>query len=121
MTSPQPAGSAREAVERNAQALASGNIAVVLADVTPEAIMQMMQAAAQRGLDAGAVSLASMPSVRSYEIVDAGKDGESETFHVTFVSDQGRATMGSTWKPIDGVWKIVGLEVISIERNEPAA
>ena len=117
MTTPE-AGSARAAVERNAQAVASGNFATILADVTPEALAQMMQAASQRGIDGGGMSFASMPNVQSYEIVGAGKDVDSETFHVTFVSDRGCATVGSTWRQIAGQWKIVALEVISLERAD---
>lgn len=119
MTSPDPA-SARAAVERNTQAVAAGNLALVLADITPEAMAQMMQAAAQQGAGSSPLQLGAMPNVESYEIREAGTTEDTESFHVSFVSNLGRATIGSTWKQIAGQWKVVGLEVISIEPAETA-
>lgn len=114
---PEP-GSAREAVERNAAALAAGNLAQILMDITPEALAQVMQMATQQGVNPAGLSLTALPSVSSYEVAEAGKDADSETFHVTFTSDKGTATLSSTWKQVLGQWKIVSLGVVSLE---PAA
>ena len=42
-------GSVQEAAERNAQAVMTGNLAQLMADITPEALTQMMTLGAQSG------------------------------------------------------------------------
>ncbi len=103
--------SAREAVERNAQAVMSGNLTQIMADITPEALAQMMQMGAQ----AGGLSPAQMPNIEGYEIEEKGADGDAEVFHVTFRSSMGTATLGSSWKQIMGQWKLTAVELISAE------
>lgn len=113
MTTP---GSAREAAERNAQAVMSGNISQVMADITPEALTQIMQLAAANG----GVSPATMPDMQSYEIEDAGQsDDGGERFRVNFVAREGSATLTATWKQIAGQWKITAVNLIQAERTEP--
>ena len=106
-----PAGTAREAAERNAQAVMSGNLAQLMADISPEALNQMMQMASQAQADGslGGLNLASMPNVTGYELTEAGKDGEDEVFHVTFHSTAGSATLMTKWRQMMGQWKIVGI------------
>jgi len=109
-------GSAREAAERNAQAVMAGNISQVMADITPEALTQMMQLAAANG----GVSPATMPDMQSYEIEDEGAtDDGGQRFRVTFVASEGRATLGATWKQVAGQWKITSVDLVSAEREEP--
>jgi hypothetical protein len=114
----------RAAVERNAQAAATGNFAQLMADVTPEALASLMQAAPAAAqlaasMPAGAAPGA-LPAITSYEIADQGPEGDGHVFHVTFVSTLGRATLAATWKPVLGQWKIVGLGLISAEANPGA-
>ena len=104
-------GSAREAAERNAEAVMTGNLSQVMSDITPEALAQMMQLGAQ----AGAMSPASMPSIEGYEIAEAGEDAGGQVFHVTFRSAIGRATVATTWKQIMGQWKIAAVALVSVE------
>ncbi|HEX6030847.1 MAG TPA: hypothetical protein VFY90_05395 [Tepidiformaceae bacterium] len=115
---PGPA-TAREAAERNAAAVVAGNFSQVMADITPEALTQMMQ----MGAAAGGLSPTQMPNISGYELSDAGKtdDGEGERFHVTFVSSVGRATLEATWQQVMGQWKIVGVTLVSAEPAPPAA
>lgn len=101
----------RAAVERNAEALMTGNFNQIMADITPEALAQIMQAAPQ----AGGMSLAQMPAISGYEIEDMGATEDGHVFNVTFVSTQGRATLSSTWKQILGQWKIAGGALVSVE------
>ncbi len=105
-------GSAREAAERNAEAVTTGNLSQVMADITPEALAQMMQLGAQ----AGGLSPAAMPSIEGYEIADAGQDADGQVFNVTFRSAAGTATIATTWKQIMGQWKIAAVELLSVEQ-----
>ena len=109
---------AREAVDRNALAVMTGNLAQIMADVTPEALAQMMQ----MGTQAGGVSPAQMPNIEGYDLKDFGpqEDG-GELFHVTFRSSAGTATLGATWKQLMGQWKIVAVNLVSAEPAPPAA
>jgi len=105
------AGSAREAVERNAQAVMAGNFSQIMADITPEALSQMMQ----MGAAAGGLSPAQMPNIEGYEVDELGEDGEAHLFHVTFVSAIGKATLGTSWKQVMGQWKITEVSLVSAE------
>jgi hypothetical protein len=104
-------GTAREAAERNAEAVMTGNLSQVMADITPEALAQMMQLGAQ----AGAMSPASMPSIEGYEISEMGEDADGQVFQMTFRSPIGRATVAMTWKQIMGQWKIAAVALVSVE------
>lgn len=105
-------GSAREAAERNAEAIMTGNLSQVMADITPEALTQMMQLGAQ----AGGMSPATMPNIEGYEVIDAGPRDDGQVFNVTFRSALGRATVAATWKQIMGQWKIAAIDLVSIEQ-----
>lgn len=108
---------ARDAAERNAQAVMAGNISQVMADITPEAMAQMMQMAAANG---GATP-ATLPNIQSYDITpeQATEDG-AERFRVTFVAAEGRATVVATWKQVMGQWKITAVELVAAERSPDA-
>ncbi len=103
----------REAVERNAQAVMTGNFNQLMADITPEALAQMMQMAPQ----GGPPSMAQLPSITGYTIEPVGPDGDAFVYKVTFTSAEGRATAAVTWKQIMGQWKITAVNVISLERE----
>ncbi len=112
MTEP---GSAREAAERNAEAVMTGNLAQIMADITPDALSQMMAMGAQ-----GGVSPASMPSISGYELTELGSDGDAEVFNVTFISSAGTATLATKWKQIMGQWKVTGIELIAARQEGEA-
>lgn len=103
--------SVREAVERTAQAVMTGNLPQLMADLTPEALGQMMTL----GSAPGGMSPATMPNITGYEIADAGEDGDAHVFHVTFTSTAGQATLAATWKQIMGQWKITAVSLVSAE------
>lgn len=104
---------AREAAERNAEAVRTGNLAQIMADITPGALAQMMSMGAQGGL-----SPTSMPSITGFEIGDEVQVSDGTRFQVTFESSMGRATLATTWKQVMGQWKITAIELVSAE---PAA
>ena len=116
MTSPSASapGSAREAAERNAQAVMTGNLAQLMGDLTPEALTQMLQLAAQ----SGGMSPAAMPNIQGYELTELPSGDEGELFHVTFTSPQGQATLAATWKQVMGQWKITAIGIVSAEQAQ---
>jgi hypothetical protein len=117
MTSPRGSGpgTAREAAERNAQAIMSGNLAQLMADITPDVMAQVMAMGAQ----AGGLSPAQMPNIQGYELQEMGQDGDAEVFQVTFRSNVGKATISASWKQLMGQWKITSVTLISAEPAAP--
>ena len=110
--------SAREAADRNAQAIMSGNLSQLMADITPEVLAQVMAMGAQ----AGGLSPAQMPNIEGYDLKDFGPQEDGcELFHVTFRSSAGTATLGATWKQLMGQWKIVAVNLVSAEPAPPEA
>lgn len=113
MTSPKDNAprTARDAAERNAKAVMEGNLAQIMGDITPEALTQMMQMAAQ----AGGLSPAAMPNIQSYEITEMPATDDGDVFQVEFTSAVGKATLSTTWKEIMGQWKIAAVSLVSAE------
>lgn len=107
-----PSETAREAAERNARAVKEGNISQVMADITPEALAQMMQMGAEARA-AGIPTPAAMPGIESYHIEPTGEGEDEATFDVIFVSPAGTAILATTWKRILGRWKIAGIALIA--------
>lgn len=104
-------GTAREAAIRNAEAIVSGNLAQVMADITPDVLAQVMA----MGAEAGGLSPTQMPNIQGYEILDFGEYEGAEVFHVTFRSDAGTATIAASWKQVMGQWKIVSVSLVSAQ------
>jgi hypothetical protein len=113
MTSPAGQGSAQDAAERNAQAVMAGNLSQLMADITPEVLMQMMQLGSGGGL-----TPQTMPSITGYELTSVGAEGETEVFHAKFLSAIGTATLSAKWKLVLGQWKIVDIGLVGYERVE---
>jgi hypothetical protein len=82
-----------------------------MGQLTPEAMGQMMQL----GTQGGGLSPQQLPAITGYTIEEAGGDDETETFHVTFLSASGTATVAARWKQVMGQWKIASLELVSAE------
>lgn len=104
----QPTETAREAVERNAQALASGQIATVMADITPQALGQLMHLSAR----AGQMSPGQMPADATYVIEERGPDDIGEVFDVRFSSTAGSVALRTTWAAVAGRWKVASVELL---------
>jgi hypothetical protein len=105
---------AREAAERNARAIKEGNITQVMADITPEALAEMMQMASAAGAT-GVPPPTTMPGIESYSIEQTGEGEDEASFDATFVSAAGTATVATRWKRIAGQWKIAGVRLVSAE------
>ena len=106
----------REAVERNARAVVEGNFSQLMADITPEALAEMM---AMAPAGAGGMSFAQLPSISGYSVEDLGPAaGGGHDYQVRFEAAAGSATVAATWKEVVGQWKITAVRVVGIE---PAA
>lgn len=92
----------------------SGNLTQVMADITPEALAQMMQLGAQAQA-AGLQTPQTLPSIQSYTLETVSESDEEGVFKVTFHSAAGTATLSTRWIPVMGQWKIAGVELISAE------
>jgi hypothetical protein len=112
----EPAG-LRQAVERNAEAVRTGNLAQLMADITPEALADMMRAAPS-GLSMA--NFAQLPEVTGWSTEYRGREGDAEAFSVTFESAAGTATLLSRWRRVVGQWKVVGVQVVAAEAAEGA-
>ena len=107
----EPAETAREAVERNAKAIMEGNLAQLMADITPEALAEMMKMTAGQS----AVSLQQLPAITGYAIEDLGEDGDVHRFDVRFESALGNVTLATGWKVLLGRWKVASASLVSAE------
>lgn len=111
MSDGEPAG-LREVVERNAQAVMTGNFAQLMSDITPEALAQMMAFVPQ----GGALSLANMPNISGHEVIAIGPaDDGGYVYHIAFTSAIGKATLAATWREVLGQWKATALALVAIQ------
>lgn len=113
---PEP-GSAREAAERNAQAIVAGNFAQVMNDLTPAAFNQVMQLGQSQAATGGPptpspFSPGAMPNISAYELTEVESGPDNAVFHVTFSSPAGSATLSAGWLRIAGLWKIANVGLI---------
>ena len=96
-----------EAVTRNCQALLTGNIAQIFADMTPEAMAKL---AAQGG---GAMS-GGLPQLTSYDIVSRSQEGDDHLYDVRF---HGEPSFGvkARWRELGGQWKLVDFKGYAVD------
>ena len=107
---PPPELTAREAVERNAEAIKAGDMQRIMMDLTPEAFTKAMQMLNQQG------GAAQTPrEVDSYEIEDQGVEGEDHLFQVTYRAAAGQLTMYGRWRKIGADWKIADFGIIDAQ------
>jgi hypothetical protein len=94
-----------EAVKQNCQALITGDIMAVMAAFTPEALGTLM---------ASASGITNVPSLVGYEVRSHQEDGSEHRFTVAFQTTDGEVLAHSTWKDVDGLWKITALTIDGI-------
>ena len=91
------------AVQRNCEALVSGNYTQIFMDLTPQAMAKFSQmAATQMGTGAP-------PKLTGYTIVGRATEGDEEVYDVRFHGDV-EFGVKAHWKQIDGQWKIADAE-----------
>jgi hypothetical protein len=104
-------GDPREAVDRTARAVMTGNLAQVMADLSPEAMAQLMQLAS----GAQGLSPTQLPSIEGFDIAeDPAEEGEVR-YRVQFHSSAGSVTVATTWRPVLGQWKVVSIGLAGAE------
>ena len=101
-----------EAVTRNCQALMTGNIAQIFADMTPEAMAKIAQ------LGGGAMT-GTMPALTSYDIVERSQDGDDHLYDVRF---HGQPSFGvkARWRELGGQWKLVDFDGYQLDGQAEA-
>lgn len=87
--------SAEETARRHGQAVVDGNMAVLMGDLTPEAMASL-------GALAG-----SLQGVTAYEIAKHEADGADHIFNITYTAPTGPLTVRSRWREMGDDWKIV--------------
>ena len=78
---------ARETVERHAQAAIEGKTDVAMADIAPEAMSSLGAFAEKMG----------PVQPKGYEILGEAEDGEHKVFRVKYSHETGSVTVESTW------------------------
>jgi hypothetical protein len=107
----------REAVERNAEAVRTGNFVQLMADITPEALAKLMQMAPQ----GGGPSIASLPAITGYELEFLEPEGDTQRYRARFTSAAGSASFTTSWQQVLGQWKIVDFADVVLEDGREAA
>ncbi len=105
----------REVVERNAQAVMTGNLIQLMADITPEALARLMQMAPP----GGGPSLATMPAITGYEIELLEPDDDLQRYGARFTSATATASFVTVWKLVLGQWRIVDFTDVLIDGQPP--
>lgn len=106
-------GDVEEAVTRNCQALLTGNIAQIFADMTPEAMAKL----AQLG---GGTMTGAMPALTSYDIISRNQDGADHLYDVRFRGVPSFGVRGR-WREVNGQWKLVDFDGYQFEGTEEAS
>lgn len=106
----------RTVVERNAQAVMTGNFMQLMADITPEALAKLMQMAPP---GSGQLSITSMPPIQRYELEQLPDDGDVQQFRATFYAESATASIVTGWRQVVGQWKVVDFGAVAVEGDVP--
>ena len=91
-------------VDAHAKAIVSMDIAKIMDDLMPEAMMKLQ---AQAG---GGTAL----QINSYELLGHTRDGEDYWYDVRYIGPES-FTVHARWSQIGGAWKVVDAEITSRE------
>jgi hypothetical protein len=91
-------------VDAHAKAIVSMDIAKIMDDLMPEAMMKLQ---AQAG---GGTAL----QINSYELLGHTREGEDYWYDVRYIGPES-FTVHARWSQIGGAWKIVDAEITSRE------
>ena len=91
-------------VEAHAKAIVSMDIAKIMDDLMPEAMMKLQ---AQAG---GGIAL----QINSYELLGHAREGEDYWYDVRYIGPES-FTVHARWSRIGGAWKIVDAEITGRE------
>ena len=107
---PEEVPELREVVERNAQAVMSGNFVQLMADITPEALARLVQLSPP----GGGPSLATLPAILGYEIEPLEADGDAHFYRARFTAETATASFITKWQLVLGAWKVVDFSNVVI-------
>jgi hypothetical protein len=91
-------------VERHARAILTMDIAQIMSDLMPEAMMKLQQEAG------GGTAL----QINAYEVLGSTRDGEAFLYDVKYIGPQS-FTVRARWSKIGAEWKIVDADIIARE------
>lgn len=94
---------AEEAAHRHARAAVAGNLAQLMADLTPQALATLM---AQGGAGTG------FQQPRGYELKLHGQEGNDYIFDITYAGPIGDVTLRDRFSRIGDQWKIVEAKIV---------
>src|SRR2546428_8284699 len=91
-------------VHRHGKAIVSMDIAQIMNDLMPEAMMKLQQAAG------GGTAI----QINGYEILGSSADGEDYLYDVKYIGPQS-FTVRARWSKVGGEWKVVDAEITERE------
>ena len=94
-------GTAEEAMRATCDAILRGDMMGALQELTPEALNQAMEMAAQT---------MALPTPESYEVESHEESADGEhSFRVRFKTSSQDIVANPRWRQFDGVWKITSI------------
>ena len=96
------AGSIDDIVERHAKAIVSMDIAQIMNDLEPDAMMKLQQQAG------GGTAI----QINGYEVLGSEPDGNAWLYDVRYVGPQS-FTVRARWSQLGSEWKIVDADIVA--------
>ena len=93
-----------ELVQRHAKAIVTMDIAQIMNDLMPEAMMKLQQEAG------GGTAM----QINSYEVLGSSQDGDDYLYDVKYIGPQS-FTVRARWSQVGPDWKIVDADIIARE------
>ncbi len=93
-----------EVVQRHAKAIVTMDIAQIMNDLMPDAMMKLQQAAG------GGTAM----QINSYEVLGSSRDGDDYLYDVKYIGPQS-FTVRARWSRVGPEWKIIDADVIARE------
>ena len=93
-----------DVVHRHARAIVSMDIAQIMSDLMPDAMMKLQQEAG------GGTAL----QIQSYEVLGSSRDGDDYLYDVRYIGPQS-FTVRARWSRLGPEWKIVDADIIARE------
>ena len=93
-----------EIVERHAKAIVSMDIAQIMNDLMPDAMMKLQQEAG------GGTAM----QINSYEMLGSSRDGDDYLYDVKYIGPE-TFTVRARWSQVAGEWKVVDADIIARE------
>jgi hypothetical protein len=95
-----PEGTPAEAMRRVADAILAGDYMTPMAEVTPDAMLQIMQ------IGGGMMNLSAPESA---DVEPLGSENGAHNFRITFHAGGQTLSATVTWGDVEGFWRITGI------------